>query len=159
MSEIEELERRLNSALNRIETGVAGLARPVADANTSDESNELKEALEAEKMANAQLEERVKAIKSKQENMVASLETQVKDLAQTAANDAATLRQLKQVNAQLRESNAALREANEAGVGDAHLINKAMLAELEALRATRAADVSDMDAILADLKPLIGEGA
>ncbi len=159
MSEIEELERRLISALNRIETGVAGLARPVEVADTSDQESDLQEALEAERMANAQLEERVKAIKSKQENMVASLEAQVKDLTQAAANDTATLRQLKQVNAQLRESNAALREANEAGVGDAHLINKAMLAELEALRATRAADVNDMDSILADLKPLIREGA
>ncbi len=161
MSEIEDLKRRLTKALDRIETGIAALKHqtaPVA-APVDEDTAALQEALEAEKVANAQLEERVKAIKSKQENMVSSLEAQVKDLSETAASDAVIMRQLKQVNAQLRENNTALRAANETGVGDAHLINKAMLAELESLRATRAADVGEMDAILADLKPLIGEGA
>jgi len=66
------------------------------------------------------------------------------------------------VNEQLRESNNALRKANEAGVGDAHLINKAMLAELEALRATRVADMGEMESIMDAIKPMIGtakEGA
>lgn len=159
MSDIEELKRRLTNALNRIEIGISGLSRDVAPAPDAGNSAALQEALDAEKMANAQLEERVKAIKSKQENMVAALEEQVKYLAETAAQNETTLRRLKQVNAQLRESNDALRTANAAGIGDAHLVNKAMLAELEALRATRAADIGEMDAILADLKPLIGEGA
>jgi len=40
-------------------------------------------------------------------------------------------------------------------VGDAHLINKTMLAELEALRAARAADVAEASVILASLQPLV----
>ena len=38
-----------------------------------------------------------------------------------------------------------------------HLLNKAMLAELEALRATRLSEMAEMDEILAELKPLIGD--
>ncbi len=40
-----------------------------------------------------------------------------------------------------------------------HLLNRAMMTELEALRAARAADVAEMDEILSELKPLIGEVA
>ncbi len=43
------------------------------------------------------------------------------------------LQRLKRINDQLRQNNQALREANEDGVGDPHLINKAMMTELEAL--------------------------
>jgi hypothetical protein len=39
------------------------------------------------------------------------------------------------------------------------LVNKAMLAELEALRATRAADAAEMDAILQELTPIIAQEA
>ena len=53
----------------------------------------------------------------------------------------------------------ALREANEAGVGEPHLINKAMLAELEGLRATRAADAAEAAAILDRLDPLVNGAA
>ena len=38
-----------------------------------------------------------------------------------------------------------------------HLLNKAMQAELEALRATRQSETVEMDEILAELQPLIGE--
>ena len=55
----------------------------------------------------------------------------------------------------MRDNNNALREANAAGVGEPHLINKAMLAELEGLRATRATDRAEVEAILADLDAVI----
>jgi len=44
-----------------------------------------------------------------------------------------------------------------AGLPDPHLINKAMLAELEALRETRLGETTEMDAILAELTPLLQE--
>ena len=50
---------------------------------------------------------------------------------------------------------AALIDANAEGVGEPHLINRAMLAELEGLRAARATDVAESSAILAALVPLI----
>ncbi len=57
-------------------------------------------------------------------------------------------------NAQLRDNNAALRRAHSAGVGDAALINSGLAAEVEGLRATRAADRAEVDAILAALAPI-----
>jgi hypothetical protein len=67
------------------------------------------------------------------------------------------VQRVRKANDDLRASNQALRAANEAGVGEPHLINKAMMAELEALRATRAADVSETNAIIDALTPLIND--
>ncbi len=65
------------------------------------------------------------------------------------------LQSLRKANEQLRDNNKALREANEAGVAEPHLINKSMLAELEGLRAARAADRAEADLVMADLERLI----
>lgn len=67
------------------------------------------------------------------------------------------LQRLRKSNELLREANAALREANEAGVGDPSLINKAMLAELEGLRAARATDAAEVHAVLTKLEPLLAQ--
>ncbi|MEO0865632.1 MAG: hypothetical protein AAFY39_13820, partial [Pseudomonadota bacterium] len=72
----------------------------------------------------------------------------------TAALDL-ELQRLRQANEQLRQSNDALRQANQDGVAEPHLINKAMLAELEALRAARAADIAEATSILGALEPLL----
>ncbi len=53
--------------------------------------------------------------------------------------------------AQLREDLRRLREAAEQGIVDPALINKAMMAELEALRATRSAEANEMHEILTAL--------
>lgn len=65
------------------------------------------------------------------------------------------VQRLRQSNDQLREVTAALREANEQSVGEPHLINKAMLTELEGLRAARATDVAEAGAVLSRLEPLL----
>ena len=52
-------------------------------------------------------------------------------------------------------SNAALRTANAEGVGDAHLINKSMMAELEGLRAMRAAESAEARTIIDALTQLL----
>lgn len=67
------------------------------------------------------------------------------------------LQRLRKANDQLRAANTALREANEAGVGEPSLINQAMLAELEALRASRATDAAEAKAILSRLEPLLAQ--
>ena len=157
MSEITELERRITAALTRIDAGVDALGQiPDGDAG---EVAALKESLEVEKTANAQLEERVAAIKEKQETLIKELEAKVADLTATVAQQESDAKRLLMVNAQLRESNDELRESNESEVGDAHLINKAMQTELEALRATRKADLAELETIMDELKPLIGEDA
>jgi DNA repair exonuclease SbcCD ATPase subunit len=111
----------------------------------------LQEALEEEKLANAQLEERVKVLHAR----LAEAETITtgKGDAQSEAVQKldADLQSLRKANDQLRESNAALRAAHEAGVAEPHLINKAMMAELEALRAARAADRDEMALVLSEI--------
>ena len=58
---------------------------------------------------------------------------------------------LRKTSTALREELTALRATD---VPDAHLINRAMLAELEALRAERSAESAELAAILAELEPL-----
>jgi len=64
---------------------------------------------------------------------------------------------LKEANEQLRESNAILRERNLEMLPDPSAIDQSLKAELDALKAMRAADIEEMDAILDELKPLVEE--
>ncbi|MGL4279425.1 MAG: hypothetical protein ACRCS0_03580 [Albidovulum sp.] len=166
MNDIAELERRITMALERIGAGIdlIGAAAPAGDQHVSDGEDAarmaaLQDALDSERTTNAQLTERVRAIKEKQETMVGALEKKVARLTQQL--DAATLdlQRLKEANQDLADANRALGAAVEEGVADPNLINHAMLSELEALRAARAAEVAEMDGILSELKPLIGEVA
>ena len=145
MNEIEELERRLASAMERIANGLGSMG-PAPAHDTSAISAEL----EDERLANAQLKERSR-----------KLTEQLDSMRQMAAERMAALdvemQRLKKANELLRVSNAALRDANEAGVGDPHLINKAMLTELEGLRASRAADIAETATILGALETALTE--
>jgi len=156
MSDITDLERRINAALERI-GGVVEAAAPPDNPGNDGEVAELKDALEAEKTANAQLEERVRALHGKQDQGFAQIEARVERLRDRVAEQEKELQRAKQMNSQLRSSNQALRAANEAGKPDAHLINKSMLAELEALRVAQLADRSELDAVLNELKPFVAE--
>jgi len=156
MSDITELERRISAALDRIGESVSALDNTqAAPADDSDALDALRSALEEEQTANAQLEERVKAIRVKQESLAASLEQEIVQLRQQVSDRAADMQKLEHVNTQLRSNNKALREANETGVGEPHLINKSMMAELESLRASRNGDRAELDAILGELKPIV----
>jgi hypothetical protein len=159
MSDISELERRITAALDR-----AGQAMDSLAASSSSEPSEsdgdnsnLAAELEAERMANAQLEERVRAIKEKQETNVTGLEAEVTRLRGSVESRDGDLQRMKSVNAELRTSNQALREANANGLADPHLVNKSMMSELESLRASRAADRAELDDILATLEPALKE--
>ena len=152
MSDITELERRITGALDRIG---AGLDRIGGSGGASKELTQLREALETERTANAQLEERVKAIRDRQEQTVSALEAEVARLREASGSHDSELQRLRRVNEQLRQNNQALREANAEGVGDAHLINTSMMTELDALRASRAADRAELDAVLGELKPML----
>ncbi len=161
MSDITELETRIGAALDRIEGGLGGLSATPVEGDTVDvaalESQvaELTGRLDEEQTANAQLEERVKLLKERQDGKLAELESNVEAGRGRATRMDRELQRLRQVNAELRDINNQLREAVTAGVSEPHLVNKAMLAELEALRATRAADAAEMDAILQELTPII----
>lgn len=65
------------------------------------------------------------------------------------------LQALRAANEQLRTANAALRAANAEGVGQPELINQGLEAEIEGLRAARAADKAEVDVVIARLAPLL----
>lgn len=164
MSDITELEGRITAALDRIRQGLEGLEGAQAGgdggaAEAAAEAESLRGALEEERLANAQLEERVKALKDRQDSVIAPLEEEKVDLAGQLSGIDGELQRLRRANAQLRENNNALREAMSAGLAEPHLVNKSMTAELEALRADRAAEAAEIDAVLGALKPLLDEAS
>ncbi len=152
MSNIDELQRRITAAMDRVAQGVDKLSTAPGGPDP-----EMAQALEDERTANAQLSERVRALKTKSDTEMAEMRTQVEECDARMAQLDIELQRVRRANAQLNDACAALREANEEGVGDAHLINKSMLAELESLRSARAADVAEATAILSALTPMIDD--
>lgn len=165
MTQIQELERRIVAALDRIGQGVVALdavqtAEPATtSAHDAEEVAKLQDALQSERQTNAQLEERVLAIHEKQQGEVHALRAELESKRAAAEQIDRDLQRLRKANDLLRDSNTSLRQALEEGVGEADLINTAMLAELEGLRATRAADVAENRAVLAALEPLLIDAA
>ena len=167
MQDITELEKRITAALERIGKGVDRLAaqpRPAAAASASATSSAaatpvadaaLRAQLEEEKSLTAQLQARLRATKEREAK--GDLQEKLDRLTQELDVKGLELQRMRRVNASLREQLEALRTAQAAGVTDASLINKAMLTELEALRATRLTEIAEMDDILAALEPHLTE--
>lgn len=153
MSDIKELEGRITAALERISNGLPNMA----SGSSAGDSAGLQAALDEERSANAQLVERVKALKERQDTKIAELETRVAAQADQMANLDGELQRLRTSNADMRELNAQLRSAASEGSADPEMINRALVAEIDALKAQRSADASEVDAILNELKPLIEE--
>ncbi len=158
MTDISDLQARITAALDRIGTGLEALDRaPEAPAADEGEVARLTAALEEERTANAQLEERVRAIKARQDSAVETLAREVERLRGLMEAEEAAVARLGRVNAELRANNAALREAISNGVAEPHLVNKSMMAELEGLRAAQGADRAELDAVLGELGALVAE--
>ena len=153
MSDIEELERRISAAFDRIGQAVDGFVPPTTGAGTG----ELQDALLTEQATNAQLTERLRVVKEREASQAAEAAEKVDRLTRALDAQGLELQRMKKTVIQLRESLRALREAQTEAVADPHLVNKAMLTELEALRATRLTEMAQMDEILAELHPLIGD--
>lgn len=156
MTDIPELQARITAALDRIGSGIEALTKaPDEDAPAPGDVAALKEALEEERTANAQLEERVRAIKVKQDSAVETLVQEVDRLRSLLETEEAAVARLSRVNAELRANNAGLREAIANGVAEPHLVNKSMMAELEALRAAQGADRAELDAVFGELAAVV----
>ena len=67
MSDIDELQRRITAAMDRVAGGLDQLG-----ANSGGDSAALEQALEEEKLANAQLAERVRVLNQRQEGELAA---------------------------------------------------------------------------------------
>ena len=161
MSDIDAMQGRIMAALDRIGQGLDGLTQDKGDT----ELEGLRQQLEDEQLANAQLEERVKKLSARtreaeeaaraagaaQSTEAADRATAQQERAQAMTQLDGELQSLRKANQQLRDNNTALRAANSEGVAEPHLINKAMMAELDGLRAARAADRAEMDVLLTEL--------
>lgn len=169
--ETQQFEERISTALSRLAAAVAALASaaqtsaqaavPAPDPRADDPDlraalNAAHEALVQERATNATLEDRVEALRERQAHELDAQDRRVAQLQAQVDAQGVEMQRLRMGNVQLRETLRALRDAAEAGVADAHLINKAMQAELDALRNTRLAEIAEMDEILAELDPLIG---
>jgi predicted nucleic acid-binding Zn-ribbon protein len=172
MTQIEELERRISAALDRIAYGVEALDAPapvmpepapqpeiLPPEADPEEVVSLREALADERLANAQLEERIRTIREKQDKSVKDLHGQVSAQRESLSLLDLDLQHLKRANDMLTSVNQELRAALAEKLDDPDLINKAMLAELESLRATRAVDAAETRAVLDALGPLLAEAA
>ena len=157
MNDISELESRIAAALERAGRALDQISAVSTEPVESSDAAALKEELDAERVANAQLEERVRAIKEKQETTLAALEAEVSRLRQSVTEKDGSVQRMRAVNSELRQSNQAMRDAISQGLADPHLVNRSMMSELESLRATRDADRAELDDILAALEPVLKE--
>jgi flagellar biosynthesis/type III secretory pathway protein FliH len=172
MQDTVELERRITAALDRIGQGIEALgpaAAPAADAPAAPAGPDLAQALDDERMANAQLTERLKAAREREAQAVAEAHAAGRAEAEAEARgridrmtrqldvQALEMQRMRKTVVQLRETLRALHEAAAAGLSDPSLVNRALLAEADALRAARQGELALMDEILEELAPLIPE--
>lgn len=208
MSDISDLESRISAAMDRIGRGLEGLAKPAAGDIASDQSEALQAELDAEKTANAQLEERNKTLNGRidaaetaladandaidkaaeakeaaeaackaveAELATARAEAEAARLAEEDDDDqdgeiaaldldenrdaiaqlSSRLRRLRRTSRLVRGTAQMLREAAEKELSDPSLINQAMAAELENIKAMRAAEIAEMDVIVGALRPML----
>jgi hypothetical protein len=157
MQDLADVEQRLAAALDRIDAGMKMLPASSALAVAAKGGEDLQMALDEERMLSAQLNERLRAIKDKENLTHAQLSARLNQMSIQLDTQGAELKRMRITNAQLNEILRILRESAAQGLSDPHLVNRAMLAELDALRATRLTEVAQMDELLAELSPLIEE--
>ena len=157
MTELADLERRISQALDRIALASETLAPAAADPPPADPGAEsaLREALEAERAASAQLSERLRRLKEKQEAKLAQLEKKLARANEQLDVQGFELQRLKRANAQMAEANRKLIETHGAGQPDPGAAMRALQAELDSERAARKAEIAEMEEIIAELRPLL----
>lgn len=163
MSDINALDGRIRAALERVRHQVDRLASAAATAPAvpaspvAGDSGALQSQLAEERTVNAQLEERVKALKERQDSKLSRLEATIEAQKGHMADYDREMQRLQQANAELRAVASEMREALMSDVADAELVNRAVIAELEAVRAAQAADRAEIEVVMAQLDPLVRE--
>lgn len=132
-------------------------ALPEVVAGPSPELEAMHAALEAERVANALLTDRVRAIREKQETTLSALERRLVQATRALEAVQSEATRLKRANSDLMEVNRQLVDA--AGSVAPDLVNRSMQAELEALRAARAWETSELSEIVAGLAPIVAAHA
>ena len=170
MHDLAELERRISAALARIGTGIeamhaappAGAAAtgPVPDATApdSDETARLRAELDSERQASALLRSELAARAAAPATAgEAALRARIEEMTRQLDVQGLEMHRMRKMIVQLRENLRGMRRAQAANVADPEQVNRAMMAELEAIRVTRLSEVAELDEILTELTPLIRE--
>jgi len=176
MQDLAELERRIAAALHRIGDGIETLtsaanasasAVPLEDhgsAADAERIQQLEQALSAERHTVAALREQLEAqaeqapaADSAPDTDRADLEARIEKMTALLDVQGLEIHRMRKTVVQLRENLRGLRRAQTANLADPEQINRAMMAELEAIRVTRLSEVAEMDEILTELTPLIKE--
>lgn len=176
MQDLAELERRIAAALHRIGAGIETLtAAPVAATSAAPEGppaasedaeriQHLQEALSAERHTVAALREQLDARSevplvqdTAPDDDRAELLARIEKMTAQLDVQGLEIHRMRKTVVQLRENLRGLRRSQTANLADPEQINRAMMAELEAIRVTRLSEVAEMDEILTELTPLIKE--
>ena len=158
MDSIADLEQRIMAALARID---AGVERRLAGAPPSGPSpvimaelDRLREELDEERMANAQLTERLKVQRERAERAAVDLRAEAVRLTVQVDEQALAMQRLVTATIRMREDLRRLRSERGQSV-DPALIDKAMAADLDAGEALRAAETAELADLVAALTPIV----
>ncbi len=152
MQEIAEFERRIASALDRIERRLDG---PGAPSGVVEDLGGLQAALDEERMTNAQLAERLRVVTDRQAMEKVEIARLADKLSVAVDERDLALQEMQAALAATHDELVSLREAAVRGSTLPHQINRALLAEVEALRALRAADAAGIASVMAELEPIV----
>jgi len=165
MHDLAELERRISAALARIGTGIESLhAAPPADTapapdDAGGEVAQLRAALDAEQQTTAALRAELAAARAAAppEAGEAALRARIDQMTRQLDVQGLEMHRMRKMIVQLRENLRGMRRSQAANLADPEQINRAMMAELEAMRVSRLSEVAELDEILTELTPLIRE--
>lgn len=167
MQDLAELERRIAAALQRIGDGIEAITTPPPATETATDTSadlaELTAALAAERAANDDLRAQIAALQdvapaqAQPPADVADLQAKIDRMTAQLDVQGLEMQRMRKTVVQLRENLRGMRRSQAANLADPEQINRAMMAELEAIRVTRLSEVAEMDEILTELTPLIRE--
>lgn len=152
-AEVAELEELAEA----VDTQPVGPSDALAEPAAVDPAEALRAELAAEKAQVAALSDRIRTLKGRESRNEAAMQARIDQLTKQLDVQGLELHRLRKSMIQLREALRVLREGSDGACVDAAMINKAMLAELEGLRAARSSETVELEEIIAELAALTGE--
>lgn len=150
MQELVEFERRISAALERIGRGVDRIQPPAPVAEPAPEAPPPVED-EGERSTLARLRERLAAARDRETVLRGEYDQKIELLSRQLDVQGLELQRMRKSALTLREELRRLREAQQAGLADPAQINRAILAELDAMRASRLSEMAELDELSAAL--------
>lgn len=147
--------------ISELEAELAEASAQLADLDGSsrEKIEELEARLVEERTANKDLEARVEALKTRVDEAAAARASADNDRKARLSDLDGAVQTLQAENAELRDLTGQLRDAITRQLDAPELVNRALAAELEALRNSRATEAAEVAAILAELKPMLEEAS